>query len=122
MRLPLILVALSSAATLAFAGPLAAQSSGAVVADSSPFRPLQLATPNAQRTANGRPGRLGSRVTSRSGSLRDTPPRRSETEYEHRFGVAHDIHACAIGLHLREAAQQGAPTSEGNTEKAQALR
>ncbi len=56
MRLPLILVALSSAATLAFASPLAAQSSGVAVADSSPFRPLQLATPNAQRTASGRPG------------------------------------------------------------------
>lgn len=45
-----------------------------------------------------------------------------EAKYEHPFGIAHDIDACAIGLYLRDAAPQGDPTSEGNTEKAQAPR
>src|SRR4051812_1852584 len=37
------------------AGPLAAQSIGSV-ADSSPFRPLALPTPNVYRAGSGRPG------------------------------------------------------------------
>lgn len=41
----------------AVAAPLAGQTSGAAVADSSPFRPLLLPAPTAQRNASGRPGR-----------------------------------------------------------------
>src|SRR6188472_3293427 len=43
-------------AALLFAAPLSAQSHDLIVADSSPFRPLVLPTPNDQRTGSGRPG------------------------------------------------------------------
>ena len=52
------------------AAPLAAQSRDLTVADSSPFRPLVLPTPNEQRTGSGRPGprywqqRVDYRITS----------------------------------------------------------
>jgi hypothetical protein len=44
------------AAISAAGAPLSAQGSGASVADSSPFRPLDLSTPNEYRSASGRPG------------------------------------------------------------------
>jgi hypothetical protein len=49
-------IVLSCLALLALAPPVRAQSN-ASVADSSPFRPLPLPTPNDVRTAAGRPGR-----------------------------------------------------------------
>jgi hypothetical protein len=46
----------AAAVLLSLAAPLRAQSATTSVADSSPFRPLELPAPNEQRTGAGRPG------------------------------------------------------------------
>src|SRR5579872_5691422 len=56
LRVSLAIAAL--AAMTAPGSPLSAQGSGASVADTSPFRPLDLPTPNQYRTGSGRPGPL----------------------------------------------------------------
>jgi hypothetical protein len=61
-------------AALLFAAPVSAQSHDLTVADSSPFRPLVLPTPNEQRTGSGRPGARywQQRVDYRISSMLDT--------------------------------------------------